>query len=380
MAERKRRQYGSGSVYRRSSDGRWLGVVQAGWNAQGGRRTITVSAKTEAEAKRRLRDKLREIDREGLPAAGAGRVTVRAWAEVWLAAQVARLRPSAYVATRSAVNAWIVPTIGHKHLATLTPGDVRAVTAAMRKAGRKPSSALRTHSVLTSMLRAALVEGHPVPQRVLLVERPGLNTSDRLALPTDQAAALLATAAELPHASRWVAALLQGMRQGECLGLTWEAVDRRAGVLDVSWQLQALPYVDRKDKAKGFRVPDNFEARHLEGRYHLTRPKTAKGQRVIPVVPWFATALERWREIAPPSPHGLVWPTLDGRPASHKDDLDEWKGLQGATGIGHPSGRPYVLPTSKSRSTARSKTTLTGSTPRRPTDPRGENHDHHHHA
>lgn len=339
----KRRQYGTGSVYQRSADGRWLGVIQAGWLPSGSRRTITVSAKTEAECKRRLKAKQVQIDREGLPSSDlAGRVTVKAWADVWLAQMSTQLRPSAYATSRSSVVRWIVPEIGHKSLGTLTPGDIRAVTAAMRRAGRKPSSALRTHVTLTQMLRAALVEGHPVPPRVLLVDRPGVNPNDRQAMEVAEAVAVLEVAAGLPHGSRWVAALLQGLRQGEALGLTWEAVDRRAGVMDISWQLQALPYIDRKHKALGFRVPDNFEARQLEARWHLTRPKTAKGKRVVPVVPWMASALAAWREISPPSPHGLVWPAADGGPARDDDDLEEWKALQVTAGVGHPAGRFYV--------------------------------------
>lgn len=339
--ERRRRQYGTGSIY---PDGaRWRGSIQAGWTPRGTRRTIRVSGKTEAEVKRKLDAKVREIAREGLPMSGlSGRVTVKAWADVWLAQVASKLRPTAYATTRSAVQTWIVPTIGHRPLAGLTPGDVRAVTAAMRKAGRKSSSALRTHVTLVQMLRAAMVEGHPVPPRVLLVERPGVNVNDRQAMSATQAIAVLEIAASLPHGSRWVAALLQGLRQGEALGLTWAAVDRRPGFLDVSWQLQGLPYVDRRDKSKGFRVPDHFEARQLEGRLHLTRPKTAAGQRIIPLVPWMRAALETWREIAPESPYDLVWPAADGTPADPADDLEEWKALQATAGVSHPAGRFYV--------------------------------------
>ncbi|MGI8700441.1 MAG: tyrosine-type recombinase/integrase [Nocardioidaceae bacterium] len=49
------------------------------------------------------------------------------------------------------------------------------------------------------------------------------------------------------------------------------------------------------------------------------------------------------RDIAPASPHDLVWPALDGRPASAAADLDEWKALQATAAIGHPTGRFYVF-------------------------------------
>lgn len=348
MAERKRRQYRTGSIYQRSSDGRWMGTLQAGWNAAGGRRTINVSSSLpgpagKAEVKRKLDKKRQEIERDGLPSQDtAGRATVKAWAETWLAQRVTRLRPKAYATTRSGVTRWIVPTIGHKRLAALTPGDVRAVTKAMRDAGLKTSTALRVHVTLTQMLKAAMVEGHAVPARCLLVDPPGVNVNDRQAMQVTEAVAVLGVATGLPHVSRWVAALLEGLRQGEALGLTWDAVDRVPGVMDISWQLQALPYLDKHDRSKGFRVPDRFEARHLVNAYHLIRPKTARGRRIIPIIPWMQTALDQWREIAPASPYGLVWPAADGSPASAKDDLAEWKFLQACAGVTHPSGRFYL--------------------------------------
>lgn len=340
MSARKRRQYGTGSVYQRKSDGRWLGVIQAGWKPNGARRTITVSAKTEADCKRKLERRKREIEQHGLPE--SERVTVKAWAEVWLTRAEHKLRPRAFSASRSAVRTWIIPEIGHKRLGALTPGDVRQVTSAMRAAGLTSSSALRAHVTLIQMLKEATLEGHPVPQRVLLVDRPSVNANDRRAMTAGQAIAVLEVATMLPHASRWVAALLQGLRPSEALGLTWEAVDRRPGWLDISWQLQGLPYVDRRDPDRGFRVPDGFEAVQLDGRLHLTRPKTAKGTRVVPCVPWMTSALEAWREIAPASPHGLVWPALDGRPASEAHDLEEWKALQATAAVAHPAGRYFV--------------------------------------
>jgi len=73
------------------------------------------------------------------------------------------------------------------------------------------------------------------------------------------------------------------MRQAECLGLTWAAVDLDAGTADISWQLQPVPYADRA--AGTFRMPRGYDARHLVDAWHLSRPKTARGQRIIPLVP-----------------------------------------------------------------------------------------------
>jgi integrase len=336
---KSRRAYGSGSVWQRS-DGRWYGVIEAGYTTTGGRRRVTVSAKTEAECKRRLREKQRQIAAEGVSDTSA-RTTVKAWSETWLEITQRTLRPKPWATDRSAVRQWIVPTIGHKRLEQLTPADVRAVANAQRAAGRSTSTARRTHTTLTAMLRAALLEGHQVPRRVLDVEAPAIAANDRTDMTIPEALAVLQVASFLPHGSRWAMAFLHGMRQGECLGLTWDRVDLDAGLITVAWELQQVPYVDRADPSRGFRLPDGLPAIHLVDSFHLLPPKTKRGFRVVPLVPAMREALADWKAIAPESPYGLVWPTIDGRPANEKHDRDEWQALQGTAAIGHPAGRYY---------------------------------------
>lgn len=334
MSQAKRRQYGTGSVYQRASDSRWIGTFQAGWTERGTRRVITVSATTEAECKRRLSKRQREHEADS-GAVGGGHKTVKAWCEAWLEIHRTKARPKYFATDASAVRKWIVPTIGGKRLDVLTPGDVRAVSTAVRKAGRSTTTAAYVHGVLIRALDAAAADGLTVSRLAREVAPPGKAVHDRDAIPVYHALALLDAASRHADGSRWVAAFLQGMRQGECLGLTWDAVDLDGGTLDVSWQMQALPYLDRA--AGTFRIPDGYEARRLHGATHLVRPKSRSGWRVIPLVPWMTAALATWRETAPESPYGLVWPELEGRAAgrarSSKADRDAWYALQVEAGV-----------------------------------------------
>lgn len=356
-ASSSRRPHGTGSVYEDKARGRWVGSIELGWTARGTRRRKRVVGSSEREVRAKIRELLRNAEADEAPAVG-GKPTIRTWAEQWLTITQTRLRPTTWATNRSAVRVWIVPTIGHKRLDTLTPGDIRAVTHAILAAGRTTATAQRAQVVLERMLREAIIEGHNVPQRVLMVEGPAAGEHDRDAIPLIDAHDILAVVARRPDASRWVAAFLQGMRPAECLGLTWDSVDLERTILtpagdeipaptiDVSWQLKALPYNTPHNRQSGFRVPHGYVARQLDGAWHLVRPKTAKGRRIIPLVPWMATALTTWRAICPESPHDLVWPRLDGRPMTDALDRAAWVVIQDAAQVARvdgTTGRRYAL-------------------------------------
>lgn len=343
------RQYGTGTVFQRA-DGKWIGRYRDGYTATGAYRYRTISAPTEKACKAALNTAMR--DARSQEATLSPRMTVKAWCDEWLPMQEKRVRPKAYIADKGAVFNWIVPAIGARKLVDLTPADVRKVQNAVT-AKRSQGTAIRIHATLMGALKAATLEGHAIPGRVLQSPPPRADTTqnDRADVTVPEAVQLLKTAESMPDRSRWVAALLQGMRQGECTGLTWDHVDLDAGVIDVSWQLQPLPYAHGCDVPCGkpaakcprhrFRVPVGYEHDQVRGAWHLVRPKTASGRRVMPLVPWMVAALKQWREIAPES--RLVWPSADGGPRIDKADLHAWHRLQDKAGVRHPSGRHYHL-------------------------------------
>lgn len=344
-----RRDHGSGSIYQRASDGMWVGTIEAGYYPNGGRRRITVSSKERRAVVKKLRDKRLQLGSEGAPDVSA-RTTVKAWSEEWLGMIVHTARPKHYSNQASQVRKWIVPTIGHRRLEQLAPADVRAVHTAIRDAGNTSTTALGAHRCLMSMLKAAQQEGHRVAARVLAVTPPAPAVNDRAAVAALDALAILKAASERPDGVTWLLALAFGQRQAERLGLTVDAIDFERGRIINEWQLQSLPYLDRKDKGKGFRVPDGFEARHLIHAFHLTRPKTKKGYRAFPMPDPIAEALKSWLEVAPANPWGLLFTTTDPRaghdgprPINDKKDREAWHDLQAAAGVAHPSGRPYHL-------------------------------------
>lgn len=337
------RRKNTGAVFQRKSDSKWVAQLDVGFTASGNRRRLTASCRTRKQAETKVAEMLRDVARNGTPDVDSTKTTVKRWADDWLGRRAKEVRPTTYNADASAIRQHIVPTIGKKKLAQLKPSDVRDVHASARGEKNSSSTALRAHAVLVTMLKAAQQEGHQIPEPALKVKRPKKAVTDRDAIPTDEALELLKVITTRRDAARWVAALLQGMRPAECLGLTWKAIDLEKGTIDVSWQLKPLPYLVKGDRSSGFRVPDDYEVRHLVDAYHLVRPKTSKGQRIVPLVPWMAAALREWQQEAPSNTYGLVWASSNARPMPDKEDRAAWKALLATAGITHETGRAYTL-------------------------------------
>lgn len=357
-----RRPHGTGGVYQRhdhttcppvgkngkraahTCKGRWVGTVEAGLTPKGTRRRIPVYGKTKTEAKAKLVERQRAIARDGVPTASS-MVTVQAWSERWLKAIVHTQRPKPYGTTKGAINKWVVPTIGRQRLDRLTRGHLRAVQDAQRQAGLAASTLRRTHTVLIKMLKDAQAEGIHVPAGVLTMSAPEVGESDRTSLSPEHLALMLEQVAKADDPSRWMGVLFQGLRPAELLGLTRECIDLDEAMIDVSWQLQALPYLDNANKHLGVRVPDGYTMRHLEARWYLVRPKTKRGRRWVPMTPWFRAAVTEWLTRAPASEHGLVWCREDGGPLDPTEVLTEWKAMQATAGVEHASASrdSYVL-------------------------------------
>ena len=310
-----------------------MASIEAGWTEQGKRRRITLKARTEAAVRRRLLEAQRRIAAEGLTALTSGSITVKRWTDRWLKERQRVVRPGTYVSDRAAVGRWIVPAIGHKRLDELTPSDIRRVALAQENAGLALATMRRTHAVLRKILSDAVAEGYSVPQRARETGGPGSGRSSRQALSAEAAAKILSVAATRPDVSRWGAALVQGLRPAEALGLTWEMVDLEAETMTLAWQLKALPYVESRRPESGFRVPRGFESRQIDGAYHLVRPKTRAGSRVVPLVPWLVEELSLWADRAPKSSYGLVWPRYDGYPQSAEQDRRQWYDLVEEAGV-----------------------------------------------
>jgi len=229
----------------------------------------------------------------------------------------------------------------------LTPSHVRTLNSKVQQ-GSSLGNANSVYRVLRASLSAAEREGI-VPRNVAkLVQTKGSKVT-RKPLTASDAKTFLALTTAHPLHSRWMTALLTAVRQGEALGLTWDRVDFKAGTLDISWQLDDLPYkhgckggnkaptCGRKApghcKEKEFDLQPDYEYIHLSGAKALVHPKSGAGFRVLPMPPMLMDALHKRESIATPNPYGLVWTNTNGQPLDSHDDLDIWKAALAEHGL-----------------------------------------------
>lgn len=233
----KRRNSGEGSVYQRT-DGRWCGQVNLGWE-NGRRRRKFFYGATAGEVQTQLL-KARTTLSQGLPVAHE-RQTVNQFLTHWLEDTVKTFaRPRSYESFDAIIRNHIEPAIGRIALDKLGPQHVQNLLSGKLKAGLSPQTAVNIRTVLRSALAQALKWGLVARNVAALVESPRIPRPKVHALDADQARALLEASRGDRFEGIYVLALNLGLRRGEILGLSWDAIDFESRTIQISQAMQRL--------------------------------------------------------------------------------------------------------------------------------------------
>lgn len=326
------RTRGDGAIFQRAN-GLWVGRVELPSGPEGRRRKEVTATTLD-----RLQAKLAQIREQyyihgDLP---TGSHTVDQWMTYWLnnIAQ-GRVRPNTLAGYRS-VSKQIVEAIGTVRLNKLQPAHVRRMHDHV-KAKNSSTYALNAHRVLSRALKDAQAEGIIHRNPAAVIDAPRKSRTNLHALTVDEAIEVIQRAKpELegktttydPEPIHWAMYLLTGARRGEVIGLEWDRVtsyiekDRETGKevvlwqMDLSWQLQRITDITT--------APDDYEYRHIRGSQYWTRPKTAAGTRMIPLVQPLLGILMGHRKRAGDNAYGLVFVNDDGLPIDPDTETDHW--------------------------------------------------------
>ncbi|WP_239335778.1 site-specific integrase, partial [Frankia sp. CiP3] len=197
--------------------------------------------------------------------------------------------------------------------------------------------------ILSRALKVAVQRGKVTRNVCTLVDAPSVHRDEVQPLTAGQARHVLTLAVTRPNGARWSVAVALGLRQGEALGLPWDAVDLDAGTLTVRQALQRRPWQhgcgdDPCKRKRGGNCPK----RHGGG-FVIVRPKSRAGRRTITLPAPLVTALRAHRKRQDAdratagnlwdNEHGLVFTRTDGHPIDPAADWREWKTLAKAAGV-----------------------------------------------
>lgn len=298
-----RRVKGEGSIYQRSSDGRWFYMIDLGWHGPPGnkkRDRRTVSAKT----LKLLGPKIKKLNEEvGANLDADGKMPLEQWLKRWMsdiAPQTAKSQRTRDT-YQGYIDNWINPNLGSKPLNRLRPSDLRALYKKMGDAGKTPATIHQVHAILTRALRVAEDDQLIMRSPAKPVTPPSGDKGSHGKLTTDEARKVMRVLATRKDRSRWYAALLLGLRQGEALGLAWDAIDLDRNVIHVRQSLGRV-------KGKGL---------------VLGPVKSQASRRTLPLLAEIRTALDDVERTGE-----LVW-----GPKDNKADYNVWQVILKEAGV-----------------------------------------------
>jgi integrase len=294
-----------GSVYQRK-DGRW--VAQYG-DAKDKVRYIY--RKSRGEAKKALRDALRDRDEGYVP---AEKLTVGLYLDGWMEERRNTVSGRTWRVQESMLRNRVKPHIGDTRLCKLTPADVRGMYRRLLSDGLTPSTVGNVHVILKQTIRDAVRDKHIRSNPLDDVKPPKQQRKEKDVLTAEDVRRLLETVRGGRFKGVFVLAATCGLRIGEILALRYEDVDLERGTLRVERTL-----------------------------YHgeVTPPKTNSSRRTLTLPQKARESLVRLFD-GSTNPTGYLFATASGKPVD-VSNFYRWSWRPALRKAGLPEITPHQL-------------------------------------
>ena len=217
-----------GSVFWNADAGRWQGLIDLGYGADGRRDRKKVSARTKVEVVKRLKELRLQVD-GGVNVQSADQ-TLGTYLDSWTTGLDAarRLGPTTIQGYQWIVGRYVTPELRVIPLRKVTPQVLRSWLAGLATLEPKRPLSNRTihlaHVVVGAALKQARRDGLIINNPMDAVDGPGQGEAlEPKSLSANQASVLLRACGTDPLADTFIAlALGCGLRRGEAIGLQWD--------------------------------------------------------------------------------------------------------------------------------------------------------------
>lgn len=246
----------------------------------------SVSGKTQKEVAQKLKAATAAIDAGTYIA--PSKMTVGEWLDIWATDYLGSVKPMTVQNYKIQVSRYLKPNLGNFKLDALQTHTIQHFYNSLKDgklATLAPKTIRNIHGVLHKALQQAVANGYlrtnPADPCIL----PKMQKPEIKPLEQEQIADFMGALEGESYANLFTVAIFTGMRQGELLGLAWDAVDFQNGIVYVKQQLQCI-----------------------DGVYFLNTPKSGKPRTIVPA-PFVMEALLREynRQNAAKRQAGTMW-------------------------------------------------------------------------
>ncbi len=321
---------GSGSI-RQRPDGLWEARISIGSDPATGKPIRrSVYGNTQKTVREQMTAILRELDKGTYQA--PNKQKVKEWLDIWMDTFCKnKVKPLTYSSYDGIIKNHIVPAIGNVQLQTLNGTHVQKLYNSMTDAGLSGKTVKNVSAVLHKALNQAVKLKYIPINPCSGAELPKTQKHEIKPLTDEEIPRFLAAIENSPMRNAYALCLFAGLREGECLGLSWDQVDFSKGKITVSQQLQ-------REKKKG-------------GKYYIAPSTKGNKSRTIkpPPIAFKYLKDERTRQLENrfkaaelwDNPNNLVFTNEHGGNLTTVSFYRHFKII--AAGIGRPDARPHDL-------------------------------------
>lgn len=331
MPRKATRNASGGGSIRQRPDGRWEARVTVGVNPGTGKPVRrSLYANTQKEARQKMTAVLRELDKGTYQT--PNRITAAAWFQEWLSTFCAnKVKPLTYQSYEGIIKNHITPAIGAVELQAIKGTHIQRLYNKMTAAGLSGKTVKNVGAVLHKGFKVAVKQGLIPSNPCEGAELPKTEHHEITPLSDNEIPVFLAAIEDSPMRNAYALCLLAGLREGECLGLSWKQVDFQRRRIMVSQQLQ-------KEKTKNARY-------YIAPTTKSGKPRTVE----LPPVAFEYLQAERVKQLENRLAAGEVWSNPDdlvftdetGRHYAFSTFYKRFKKI--AAAIGRPDARPHDL-------------------------------------
>ena len=331
MPRKSTRAAQGGGTIRQRPDGRWEARFTVGRDPGTGKQIQrSVYGSTQREVRQKLAQAVSDLDKGTyLP---PNKITVADWLAEWLTTFCAgKVKPLTYHSYAAIIKNHINPAIGAVELQAVKGTHVQRLYNSMTKAGLSGKTVKNISAVLHKAFSVALMQGIIQANPCDAAELPKAERHEITPLSDEEIPRFLTAIDSSYMRNAYALCLFAGLREGECLGLSWKQVDFQRGRITVNQQLQ-------KEKTAG-------------GKYYIA-PSTKSGKpRTIepPPIAFEYLRAEKKRQTENRLKAGPAWGNPDdlvftdelGRNYAIVSFYKNFKRI--AASIGRPDARPHDL-------------------------------------